>query len=99
MDLVDWEREGGSGLGAMDLTFHEKATALGGAGLRFPSCENDDNDEEEEDVDDVLGLTVFADDGNGNAPRLTREMLSNRSISGRTAVEALLLLLLLNPNE
>ena len=89
----------------MDLAFHEKATALGGAGLRIPSCENDDNDDEDDDVDEVLGLTttVFADEATGNAPRLTLEMLSNRSISGRTAIEALplllLLLLLLNPNE
>ena len=46
---------------------------------------------------------VFVDDGTGKVPRLTREMLSNRSISGRTAVVVLLLLLLLllllNPNE
>ena len=42
------------------------------------------------------------DDGTVKVPRLTREMLSNRSISGRTAAVALLLLLLLlllNPNE
>ena len=90
----------GSGLGAIDLAFHEKATAGGGAGLRFPSCENDDDDD---DDDEVLGLAVFSDDDTGNAPApcFTRDRLSNRSISGRTAAAALLLLLLplLNPNE
>ena len=48
--LVDWEREVGSGLGAMDLAFHEKATALGGTVLRIPSCEKVNNDDEVEDV-------------------------------------------------
>ena len=51
---MDWEREVGSGLGAMDLAFHEKATALGGTVLRIPSCEKVDNEEEEEEDDVVV---------------------------------------------